>query len=689
MKSGRTVASYDEPNSFSPVPVRTSTTSSLDIGASPPPLDDAGPVEDYGIPHRVVDRRPLVNSGAVWGNPSKRQSVEPEIIVAPAAAVDVTTQLSDMSGEGSLIIEAEQRMAAYDTYGSAAALVDFRQPPAATRTSPPQPATTTSPTVLPSPVNTFSLMTMKKKVILMTVAVEFEVGKTDMIPIYEGEDGEADCAKLAAAFVESHELDTAVILPLTEHLIRTVELQKNGELSESDNDSGDENNNHVVPSSAPSTVVQNSHAKQGSGMERSSQQARAHRQQHAPPPLVEEDLQARSVNPSSSGPATVRSVPRAARPVSPAGSTRMDPHNGSFASSRGGALSTSQRGRGGAAPRATNFVRTISRESTPVTAQESQSFMMNPQYAHVSSRYRSPTKRSVEPPPLPPSICTHKPQVCEGTKAIVDTQVRHRRTLYERLYSENEGILARKRELSEQRARAASEQRKYTDHQVKGLNWETATSSAANATAAGQRLYHQAIKQRQALAQKQARAQEERDKKELATLVFHPKVNPTKGSDSASSNRHRDPFHISPAPKAKRAALTTEEKEILTHCTFHPQVVNVKASAAGTPSTNRALFEGAKQEPSRSPTRPISPSMRPTTPQTTAATTPSDSALFEELRAKSPSGRKLPRDEISSLTSRLYEEARKKEERMQAARYRHETVDPKTGRPLYRPFVGR
>ena len=167
---------------------------------------------------------------------------------------------------------------------------------------------------------------------------------------------------------------------------------------------------------------------------------------------------------------------------------------------------------------------------------------------------------------------------------------------------------------------------------------------------------------------------------------------PRNGAAAATdphASRHRDPFHISPAPKS-RAVLTTEEKEILTHCTFHPQVLT--KAGGSTPSTNRTLFDGPKQEtaPRRSPVRPVSPSShlhaRSTTPQ---LATPSESPLFEELRAKSPSGKRMQRDEISSLTSRLYDEARRKEERMQAARHRHETVDPKTGRPLYRPFVGR
>ena len=75
MRSTRhpTVASQAEPNGLSPVPVRSSTTSSLDIGASPPP-NDGDPVEDYGVPHRMAERRPSREQwcrmgGARWKPP--------------------------------------------------------------------------------------------------------------------------------------------------------------------------------------------------------------------------------------------------------------------------------------------------------------------------------------------------------------------------------------------------------------------------------------------------------------------------------------------------------------------------------------------------------------------------------------------------------------------------------------------
>ena len=426
-----------------------------------------------------------MNSGAVWGvHAGSRRSVEPEVMITPS--VDVTTQLSDMS-DGSLIVEAEHRMAAYEAYGSSAALVDLVN-------RLPLHSSGSSPLTLPTPVNTFSFFSMKKKVVLMTVAVEFEVGKTDMIPIYEGEDSDADCAKLAAAFVESHGLDAAVVRPLTEHLIRTVELQRNGELS----DLEEQEEAHEVPAPPLNVRQCQAAATTTAAVKIGTRYATCRRRSSS---QVDQPVVQR--------PATVRSAPRSNTRNSPSSSTRIDPNNGSFAttpSSRAGGAASSR-------PKAqpTTFARTVSRESNQLFSNEPP-HLSGSQYSHVSSRYRSPTKRNAQQPALPPDVCTHKPKVCDGTKVIVDTQVRSRRTLYERLYSENEGILARKREMSEQRARAASEQRKYTDHQVKGLNWET-TQNAANAIEAGQRLYQQGVKQRQTLAQRQARAHEEREKK--------------------------------------------------------------------------------------------------------------------------------------------------------------------------------
>lgn len=319
-------------------------------------------------------------------------------------------------------------------------------------------------------------------------------------------------------------------------------------------------------------------------------------------------------------------------------------------------------------------------------------------FADVQPRYLSPV-RKVDPPP-PPTF-PHAPELCKRTIEIA-AKTAHNVPVHDRLYKTEEEWRQHRKAHAHMQRLVETAKPKVLDHHVKGLNWDI-----HNTKPFGERLYKQATLQQQRVKQKALEAERQRTLQEMEGVSFQPVIN-------ASLEHHqqqcREPIsaesrYAKSSPAAAPTIKSSEELE-LEECTFRPRInerrvgsqqhvslytqqANSSRSSAGRPTTPSNPSDSGMRRLASQP-RPASVSPMRKYPGTRSSAseqpTPASKRSSSATRGASPSKARV---NVETLTERLFREAKERAERLSSAKKRLDTIDPKTGRPLFKPFTGR
>lgn len=637
--------------SFSPVPLSaTQGVVSMDIGASPPVLRGS------------------------YASHFQQGPMDPDIPKTVAYSVnDSTMQLSDISGD---IAAAEERLSELEDKGAIAALnrgmyerrgnhlTDSRKTAPPSRHSSGLTAGAVSPLSQDLdrgeqaqeegndvPQARFSLLALQKKHTqeqrthrpLVSVAVEVAEGVVEHVRLYEA-DSYQSCREHALEMIEKHHLDHEIALgPLTEHLCSTL----------------DEYRTATSAIDTGTTVGHRPSEKkvQGSGSKELSAS-------HSMKTLT-------SAGPSSSKspvkPTAHRSPQRRTAPATIASRPATSCDRGSqrnLSASRQRSLSGSRR----------------LRDESPL-AGGSFAYSHSSQFASVSSRYLSPAP---ERPPPPPEVHTHKPSLAPGSHVISSRSAAFSSPAHERLYSKQAEIEMKRQaaiRIREERAEL-ERQRSHSNHRVRGLSWDHITIDPRDP---GHRLHDQAVRQQKRHAEMVTKVREARKARELDGYSFQPQINNDTTGRSLPRRSHHDPFFspsLNTSSACREKPLTTEEREFQ-ECTFQPKT-NSKRNVS--PCAKRPSMDGesqpaaASQSPARDTNKPrtLTPTRSATASQGVVSATRSSGEGYE--------GRLKNTTEVAN---RLFHGAREREERLERARKLAQTIDLKTGKPLFTPQVHR
>lgn len=524
-----------------------------------------------------------------------------------------------------------------------------------------------------STVSLSSLLQHKRKEIaakpLVRVVIDVGNQQSDEITLREGDDDET-CHRFAWSFVSKHELPDEAVEPLAQHLIdklrafgvresrscdnSNVENRMNSSTTRSSQPSLPENRTERINQSQPqktrtseaprqntrgnSTVV--STAKQtDSAYQRQSTSTGFTR---TPSSYASRSPAPQRVAPNSA--VSKQSTSTSARRVSPAGVSTSNP------------ATESSRPPPAGSSRQTSEVR-------PST---------NRQYAGVTARYLSPS-RKIEPQA---EDFPHAPKIARKSQEIVSRTVYNVSSVHERLHAHDQEIRRKKELAAAELARKATAEAKasmmtYREATAAYPRWGDSHSHRP----VGDRLFRIASQQQQRLEEKKRIADEQKCAEELRELTLRPRINEASShvvSRTAQQiyiqQHYRDPYyipgdqqlyHASGARSKSTSAVTTEEKEIIEHCTFRPQVNKSSIRSRSGNITDRLYVS-------------------PTRGQSTAAGYSVRRPSTSPVRSK---------NEIEALTSRLYNEGREWELKREHDRELLERIDPKTGQPFFTPQI--
>ncbi|CUE71564.1 Hypothetical protein, putative [Bodo saltans] len=687
--------------SFSPVPVSaTQGVVSMDIGGSPAPNAKA-------------------NNGAPYG--------ESDFGDAPRTVAysvnDSTMQLSDVSGE---IAAAEERLAELEEKGSAAALnrgmYERRtSTPSHTTaeggerkkqsTAPPSRCNSYLSTGAVSPINDddspptkkllasddvdvpqarFSLAVaiQKKKQEqnrpLVSVSVEVAEGVVEHVRLYDGDTYES-CKEHAFEMIEKYNLDLEFALePLTEHLCNTLDEYR------------------TTMRTAPDAVI---------GQRPNQAAAAAQRQQITVPPSRQQPhaaTVARKAMPSPQRPAVASKSPiRREVQRSPMRSARTNESMTSTVADR------SLHPRDTSASRLRSISGSRARQVSPTSSALLPNH--NPSFAGISARYLSPAP---DRPPPPSENHTHKPTLAPGTRALSSRATTATSPAHERLYSKQSEIDAKRRIAIRARdeIEAQDRQRSHSNHRVRGLSWDHFTNDDRDP---GHRMHDNAVRQKKSHEEKAAKIAAERKARELEGYSFHPTINNDGVAGRTLSQRRRnnyhDPFYSATAgntSNSREKILSTADRE-LQECTFQPKTnskrtvsprvkrpaalvndihfeeesVELEASDSSSPFATDRQQSQHQYHRSITPTRKVSARAAHSNgfaPSSKATSVANDVNSHHRQPSSSSSA-----SVAQSVTNRLFTGAREREERLERARRLAQTVDSKTGKPLFTPQVHR
>ncbi len=331
-------------------------------------------------------------------------------------------------------------------------------------------------------------------------------------------------------------------------------------------------------------------------------------------------------------------------------------------------------------------------------------------FGNVHSRYLSPAPKRAPPPPPPTFV--HSPAISRGSKRLVEQREAaaggHHQPAYARLFQlNNPCVITPQPQPTVQRSSSVP---------------RSPSVRTASPGEAGRRLHQQAVLQREKLRLLAEKEKLRAEAKELDGATFQPQTN----RSNSASRRHRDPY-CGATPLAKPRPLSTEQIVLQEKCTFHPSV-------------NKSIHEVRKLTEKNSPPQVVTASsslqQQPVTSSTIANPSPTRQLSYatshEEMKHKAQtSGRHrtagqcaapLNRQQMphrseppirsveeptnieehgQSLSRKKQQEVRKdvftrlltsqEQYRAKLAERRryHDSTDPQTGLPLFRPFLGR
>ena len=486
-----------------------------------------------------------------------------------------------------------------------------------------------------APVATLSLASIIKTPIL-TVAIEISSGKHDNVPFFEN-DTPRD---VAVAFVKKHHLPAAKVLePLTMHFEKIL-----NEHHRSCNSIGPHvHSNEVAPQHATQRGLKDA---------KSDDQLRTTAAAGKRPTM-------RKLNPSTAGMASQQAAAEAIR-------TQGD------------------------------GIDSIRLKTAPAK-----------NHSGVASRYLSPAPKRAPPPP-PPTF-SHSPAISRGSQKLVDEKESNsgHQPAFERLFK-----------LTTQIPLPESTYQADQKHTMRS-NSATRPSPArvASPTAAGSRLHQQAAMQKEkmrALAESERRRAEA---KEMEGVTFRPNTN----RSSSVANRYRDPY-CGATPLRKAKPMSTEQILLQEKCTFHP-AVNKPHSAVPTesgkgqpspqsdsheksesfvrdathrataPSPSRKLSYAASQEEIRKKAEAFRQLRKPTAVSHRAnSAKPSTKRSGEEPKVDPPTDDSLAahkKKKWMDVVQRLMDSQEQYKSNLDSRKRYLESVDPVTGLPLFKPFLGR